>query len=101
MICRCFLEFQEKQGRPVGRIVIELYYDHVPVTVQNFLEICNGDNLTYKNCLVHRIVKGKFLETGDITKGTGRGGFSIYGENFHEENHMLKHTRAGIVNILL
>lgn len=93
--CRCFLEFQEKNGKPVGRIIIELYYDHVPVTVQNFLEICVGKDLTYEKCLVHRIVKGQFLETGDITKGTGRGGFSIYGETFHEENHMLKHTRSG------
>lgn len=97
MIYRCFLEFQETSGRSVGRIIIQLYYDHVPVTVQNFLEICTREDLTYKNCLVHRIVKGQFLESGDITNGNGKGGFSIYGETFHEENHMLKHTRSGIV----
>ncbi|KAJ8935885.1 hypothetical protein NQ314_012601 [Rhamnusium bicolor] len=95
----CFLEFQVKNGKFLGRLVIELYYDHVPVTVQNFLEICKGENLTYKNCLVHRIVKGQYLETGDITKGNGRGGFSIYGKTFQEENHMLRHTRTGILSM--
>ncbi|KAJ8922078.1 hypothetical protein NQ315_008719 [Exocentrus adspersus] len=95
----CYLEFKELNGKTIGRVLIQLYYDHVPVTVQNFLEICSGNELTYKNCPVHRIVKGRFLETGDITKGNGRGGFSIYGQSFHEENHMLKHTRAGVLSM--
>jgi cyclophilin family peptidyl-prolyl cis-trans isomerase len=75
---------------------IELYHDHVPVTVQNFLSICCGDNkkkLTYKKCPIHRIVPGRFLETGDITKGTGKGGTSIYGKHFAEEGHKLKHAK--------
>ena len=85
-------------GPFLGRMEIELYHDHVPVTVQNFLEICSGQNkkkLSYKNCPVHRIVPGKFLATGDITLGTGRGGTSIYGKDFSEEGHKLKHTRTG------
>lgn len=87
-------------GPVLGRVEIELYHDHVPVTVQNFLSICCGDNkskLSYKNCLIHRIVPGKFLETGDVTKGNGRGGKSIYGDTFPEEGHQLKHTKAGDV----
>ncbi|XP_023012824.1 peptidyl-prolyl cis-trans isomerase F, mitochondrial isoform X2 [Leptinotarsa decemlineata] len=95
----CFLEFQVRKGEYLGVVFIELYFDHVPVTVQNFVGICTGEGLTYKNCLVHRIIKGQYLETGDITKGTGRGGASIYGERFHEENHMLKHTKAGVLSM--
>lgn len=68
----------------------------MPVTVQNFLEICKETTgLTYKNCVVHRIVQGKYMESGDITHGTGRGGTSIYGKSFQEENHVLKHSKAG------
>ncbi|KAL3277264.1 hypothetical protein HHI36_012615 [Cryptolaemus montrouzieri] len=97
----CFIEFQVEKGEYLGKIIVQLYNDHVPVTVQNFLEIIRGDcDLTYKNCPVHRIVKDRFMETGDITKGTGTGGFSIYGENFDEEGHRLKHTKAGVLSMV-
>lgn len=92
----CFLDFSLENGKQLGRIVVELYFDHVPVTVQNFLEICRGEGeLTYKNSPVHRIILGEYMEMGDITHGTGRGGFSIYGQSFPEENHRLKHTKPG------
>lgn len=90
------MDFRVKEGVYLGRIIIELYHDFVPVTVQNFLSICcNADGLTYKNCEVHRVAPGLFLETGDITKGNGKGGTSIYGDTFAEENHKLKHSRTG------
>ena len=39
------------------------------------------------------------LQTGDPT-GTGRGGTSIYGENFDDEIHPgLKHTGAGVLSM--
>lgn len=91
----CFLDFSTKNGKFLGRIIIELYFDHVPVSVQNFLELCKGDELSYRNNLVHRIILGEYMEMGDITHGTGRGGYSIYGKTFAEENHKLKHTKAG------
>lgn len=94
------MDFRVKEGVYLGRIVIELYHDYVPVTVQNFLSICCNENkLTYKNCPVHRAIPGQFIETGDITKGNGKGGTSIYGDTFAEENHKLKHTKAGIILI--
>ncbi|CAG9824104.1 unnamed protein product [Phaedon cochleariae] len=98
----CYMEFQVKDGETIGRIEIELYHDYVPVTVQNFLEICKGTTkggLTYRACPVHRIIKGQYLETGDITKGTGKGGASIYGPTFREENHMLRHSKAGVLSM--
>lgn len=94
---RCFIEFTVKDGPFLGRIIIELYHDHVPVTVQNFLALCSGEKKHhYKNCSVYRIVPGKYLETGDVTKDNGRGGASIYGKHFAEEGHRLQHTKAGI-----
>lgn len=102
LIFSCFLEFKVKNGEYIGKVIVELYYDYAPVSVQNFLSLCKGeDGLSYKNCVIHRIVKNRYLETGDITHGTGRGGFSIYGKSFPEENHVLKHTKAGYKIIIL
>lgn len=99
IFCRCFLEFKVKNGERIGRIILELYYDYAPVTVQNFLSLCKGEEgLTYKGCPIHRIIRGQFLEAGDITQGNGRGGFSIYGKTFQEERLVLKHSKAGRKN---
>lgn len=91
----CFMEFKVLAGEALGRVIIELYSDFVPRTVQNFVDICSGTELTYKNCLVHRIIRGKCMVTGDITCGNGRGGYSIYGSSFTEEPHVLKHSKPG------
>jgi peptidyl-prolyl cis-trans isomerase B (cyclophilin B) len=39
------------------------------------------------------------LVSGDFTRGDGRGGKSIYGEKFADENFTLKHTAAGILSM--
>lgn len=83
-------------GPILGKIVIELYHDYTPVTVQNFLCLCKGRNkLSYRNCPIHNIVRGQCIETGDILEGNGKSGVCIYGRTFDEENFKLKHTRAG------
>ncbi|KAK5649699.1 hypothetical protein RI129_000728 [Pyrocoelia pectoralis] len=98
---RVFMDFRVKNGVYLGRIIIELYNDIVPVTVQNFLSICcKMDGLTYKNCQVHRVAPGQYIETGDITKGNGKGGISIYGETFPEENHKLRHSKMGVLSMV-
>lgn len=90
------MDFKVTNGEFLGRIIIELYDDYVPVTVQNFLTLCRGEEgLCYKNCPIHKIVPGKYVELGDITKGCGKGGASIFGENFAEENFALEHTKPG------
>lgn len=90
------MEFQVKGGEYLGKLVFDIYHDHVPVTARNFMDLCTANSgLSYKNCSVYRIVKNKYLETGDITKGTGTGGISIYGKSFDEEKHTLQHTKTG------
>lgn len=89
--------FIPKYNLRLGKIIIELYHDIVPVTVQNFLSICKGEcGITYEKCQIHNVVRGQCIETGDITLGNGKGGTSIYGEDFYEENHILKHTKMGL-----
>lgn len=54
----------------------------------SFQTICTGSKvpLTYKMSPFHRIIDEFMLQGGDITKGNGTGGTSIYGSDFQDEN---------------
>ncbi|KAF8370340.1 hypothetical protein PRIPAC_76769 [Pristionchus pacificus] len=52
-------------------------------------------NLSIGNLPAGRIV----MEGGDITEGNGRGGESIYGGKFEDENFTEKHTGPGVLSM--
>lgn len=81
-----------------GTIVIELYPEYAPNTVNNFISLIKSG--FYDNNTLHRLVKGFVLQGGDPT-GTGMGGpdYTIKGEfSKNGVNNELKHKK-GIVSM--
>ena len=79
-------------------MIVELRADVVPKTAANFLALAKGGHEAggYKGCKFHRVVPGFMLQSGDVEKGDGHGGQSIYGKEFADENFELLHTGPGI-----
>jgi len=83
-------------GEVVGRIIIELYDDVVPYTVNNFIHMVQNN---YKNSIFHRIIKDFVIQGGDFINGDGTGSTSIYGDKFKDENFNLKHDSKYLLSM--
>jgi len=77
-----------------GDVLLELYADRAPVTVNNFVFLARQG--FYDGVTFHRVIPGFMAQTGDPT-GTGSGG---PGYRFDDEFHpTLRHDSEGIVSM--
>lgn len=93
----CFAEADRPRAvlqTSVGDLVVELYRDKAPRTVANFIKLAKQG--FYNGVLIHQIVPGTMILTGDPT-GTGSGGpgYTLPDE-FSDE---LFHDAAGVVSM--
>ena len=81
-------------GTDEGDIVVELFADKAPTTVNNFVFLAREG--FYDGVIFHRVIKGFMAQGGDPT-GSGRGG---PGYRFADELHpALKHDQPGILSM--
>ena len=77
-----------------GDIVVELYADRVPLTVENFVNLARAG--FYDGTTFHRVIGGFMAQGGDPT-GTGTGGPGYqFGDEFHPT---LRHDGGGILSM--
>jgi peptidyl-prolyl cis-trans isomerase A (cyclophilin A) len=93
----------------MGVIVIRLFDDKAPKTVENFVGLANGtkewtDPKTgekvkrplYNGTIFHRVIPGFMIQGGDpLGRGTGGPGYR-FADEFHPD---LRHTKAGILSM--
>ncbi|NCN44963.1 MAG: peptidylprolyl isomerase [Candidatus Pacebacteria bacterium CG10_big_fil_rev_8_21_14_0_10_36_11] len=83
-------KYQATFTTSAGEIVVELYADQVPNTVNNFVFLANEK--FYDNTIFHRTIKGFMIQGGD-PEGTGMGG---PGYRFADEKFSGEYTRGTI-----
>lgn len=92
-------------GNYEGRLTFELFED-TPLTTENFKCLCTGEKgispisglpLHYKGSKIHKVFPNYIIQGGDFTRGDGRGGESIYGKTFPDENFNHNHTGPGLL----
>jgi peptidylprolyl isomerase len=94
-------------GAEPKRVTFGLYGDVVPKTTRNFATLCDGSAgmgnsgkpLHFKGSKFHRVIPQFMAQGGDFTLGDGRGGESIYGEKFADENFDIKHTKPYLLSM--
>jgi peptidylprolyl isomerase len=95
-------------GAKTGRIEFELFQNIVPRTAFNFKALCTGEKgkgqysgkpLHFEQSHFHRIIPGFMCQGGDFTQGNGRGGESIYGSKFEDENFVLRHDEKYLLSM--
>ncbi|XP_047940259.1 peptidyl-prolyl cis-trans isomerase CYP28, chloroplastic [Salvia hispanica] len=95
------------QPEPLGRVVLGLYGNVVPITVANFKSMCTGScGSTYKGTLVQKLLPGQFFvagrqgrrDKGDVKPPVG---LIRNTETVDSKAFLLEHSRPGVVSLCL
>ena len=79
-----------------GKIELELYPEHAPITVKNFEKLVSEG--FYDGLIFHRVIKGFMIQGGDpLGNGMGGADENIIGEfRANGHNNPIKHERGVI-----
>ncbi|MFS0787959.1 peptidylprolyl isomerase [Shouchella sp. 1P09AA] len=77
-------------------VIVELYPEHAPVTVNNFVAL--AEDHFYEGLTFHRIIEGFMIQGGDPAgNGSGGPGYGIKGEfESNDVDNPIKHERGVI-----
>ncbi|KAK8595720.1 hypothetical protein V6N12_064231 [Hibiscus sabdariffa] len=92
---------------PLGRLVLGLYGNLLPLTVSTFKLMCTSSS--YKNTLVHKIFPGQFFQAGRQGRSREYGEVHLptaldlprNTETVDSKAFLLKHSRPGVVSLCL
>lgn len=86
-------------GQPSRRLIIGLYGNLTPRTVDNFKRLAENG---YADTSVYRIVPGLTIQMGDVLGNGGKSGRPAIddGRPFLPDNYRVKHTMPGIVSMV-
>ena len=87
-------KYKARMETDKGTMVIELFADKTPKTVNNFVFLVREGY--YDGVIFHRVIKDFMVQGGDPT-GTGMGGPGYkFGDEFHPS---LKHDKQGVLSM--
>jgi cyclophilin family peptidyl-prolyl cis-trans isomerase len=100
-----FMDVKVGEDHPI-KVVFELFSDIAPKTCENFRRVCNevytnkkGEKLTYSNTKIHRVVKGAYVQGGNLNSIGVNNQKSIYEGEFPDESYSVKHDAVGLIGM--